>query len=499
MTTTVVTSVASRSRIDRARAWLETRDAAQEVLILGASLNGANELPRSLAKTKGAAFGWHRLTLAQLASNIASPALAERGLASITQIGAEATVARLLRRLRIELRLGRFQPIAHTPGFPRAITAVLTELRLTQLSSEDLATATPDVSLLLAAYEGELAELALADWPKILALAAEGVLTHRLSGLPLLMLDVPIANEAELAFLRALATRAPEILATVPAADKLTLAKVRDDLHWQIEHLDLRSASVPDHALRRLQRNLFEESSAPAAGGPATSFEIFSAPGEGRECVEIARRALALARERIPFDRIAVLLRSPEEYRANLEEAFNRAGIPVHFARGTRRPDPAGRAFYALLKCATEGLSARRFAEYLSLSQVPDASAGGEPPAAAPRGDQWFEPDSEAVTEEETAEQSERPQPEMISEVAAIGEQTLGDAVGAVGENIEFAIARQELDPDPRPGLLPGLREEVLLQSGQAALGRADEVLDRGIGMAGCSPSITAALADARG
>src|SRR5580693_10433325 len=52
----------------------------------------------------------------------------------------------------------------------------------------------------------------------------------------------------------------------------------------------------------------------------------------------------------------------------------------------------------------------------------------------------------------------------------------------AVGENIEFAIARQELDPDPRPGLLPGLREEVLLQSGQAALGRADEVLDRGIG-----------------
>src|SRR4029077_8959825 len=32
----------------------------------------------------------------------------------------------------------------------------------------------------------------------------------------------------------------------------------------------------------------------------------------------------------------------------------------------------------------------------------------------------------------------------------------------------------------PRPGLLPGLREEVLLQSCQAALGRADEVLDRG-------------------
>jgi hypothetical protein len=46
------------------------------------------------------------------------PALTERGLASISQIGAEATVARLLHRLRIELRLGHFQAIAHTPGFP---------------------------------------------------------------------------------------------------------------------------------------------------------------------------------------------------------------------------------------------------------------------------------------------------------------------------------------------------------------------------------------------
>ena len=94
---------------------------------------------------------------------------------------------------------------------------------------------------------------------------------------------------------------------------------------------------------------------------------IFSAPGEGRECVEIARRVLALAREGVAFDRIAVLLRSPEQYRAPFEEAFGRAGIPAHFARGARSPDPAGRAFYVLLRCAAEGLSARRFAEYLSL------------------------------------------------------------------------------------------------------------------------------------
>jgi RecB family exonuclease len=69
---------------------------------------------------------------------------------------------------------------------------------------------------------------------------------------------------------------------------------------------------------------------------------------------------------------MAVLLRSPAEYRPHLEEALRRADIPAFFARGTARPDPAGRALLALLACAAEHLSARRFAEYISLAQVPD-------------------------------------------------------------------------------------------------------------------------------
>ena len=140
-------------------------------------------------------------------------------------------------------------------------------------------------------------------------------------------------------------------------------------------------------SLERLQRQLFSDHTTVSRTPPDNEVEVFSAPGESRECVEIARRVLALARNGMPFDRIAVLLRSPEEYRAHLQEAFSRARIPAHFARGAVRPDPAGRAFYSLLKCAAEGLSARRFAEYLSLAQVPDASAGGEPPEATARGD----------------------------------------------------------------------------------------------------------------
>src|SRR6185436_6757790 len=72
-----------------------------------------------------------------------------------------------------------------------------------------------------------------------------------------------------------------------------------------------------------------------------------------------------------------------------LEHALTRAGVPAWFDRGTRRPHPAGRAFLALLACAVESLSAARFAEYLSLGQVPDEQA--------PRDRTWVAPLDEAV------------------------------------------------------------------------------------------------------
>ncbi len=117
-------------------------------------------------------------------------------------------------------------------------------------------------------------------------------------------------------------------------------------------------------------------------GGPPRrtldgSLEFFSAPGEGRECVEIARRILEHARLGVGFDEMAILVRTPQSYFGLLEHALKRAGIAAWFDRGTRRPHPAGRAFLALLACAAEHLSAARFAEYLSLSQVPDVGESG--------------------------------------------------------------------------------------------------------------------------
>src|SRR6185436_12602633 len=120
-----------------------------------------------------------------------------------------------------------------------------------------------------------------------------------------------------------------------------------------------------DGDLVALRRYLFARTQPPERE-PAGDVRFFSAPGEGRECVEIARRIAQEARRGVPFDEMAVFVRA-------LKRAIPGAdGRPLAwFDRGTRRPHPGGRAFLAILACACDHLSARRFAEYLSLGQVP--------------------------------------------------------------------------------------------------------------------------------
>ena len=105
--------------------------------------------------------------------------------------------------------------------------------------------------------------------------------------------------------------------------------------------------------------------------------------------MEIARLVQKEAARGVPLDRMAVVLRSPQVYSGLLETALRRAGVEAWFVRGTRAPDPAGRAFLALLACAAEQLSARRFSEYLSLGQVPEPDPEGAPPVDRAR---WVPP-----------------------------------------------------------------------------------------------------------
>src|SRR6516225_11720083 len=96
---TACISSMSHRRIARARAWLKARAPAEEVLIIGANLDAANELARGIVQTTGAAFGWHRITLGRLAAVIAAPAMAARGIVSVGSLGVEAIVRRAIHEL----------------------------------------------------------------------------------------------------------------------------------------------------------------------------------------------------------------------------------------------------------------------------------------------------------------------------------------------------------------------------------------------------------------
>lgn len=316
--------------------------------------------------------GLHRTTLVQFAAELARPEMARLGLAPLTSLGVEALAARVIHIERERRAFSYFEGVAAMPGFARALARTLAELRLAQATPESLKrTGAPgeDLARLLARYASEVEERRLADLSRVFALAEEAR-AHRWLGLPLLFLDVPLDSYAHRRFFRHIAEHAPELVAGATSG----IEGMEEILGVPAEDLDGADA---ESSLEHLRKYLFA-ASPPACAAADRAFDIFSAPGEALEAVEIARRILRFAGQSVPFDRMAILLRDPDRYQPVMEDALRRARVPAYFSRGTARPDPGGRAFLVLLACAAEKCPASRFAEYLSLGQVPaEVSAGG--------------------------------------------------------------------------------------------------------------------------
>ncbi|MGD0671634.1 MAG: PD-(D/E)XK nuclease family protein [Candidatus Binatus sp.] len=373
----IIISERAAGRIAAARAWLESQPSAREVLVIASVKEAADDLVRAFAVSRGAMLGVHRLTLNRLVGLLAAEELAHADLAPADGLAAEAVAARAVFRLLPSGALAHFEPVLNRPGFSRALARTLIELRWNDIAVDELRAlggAGEAIAATLAQFDAELADAKLIDRAGMLKVATRAVLASpppRFVGLPVVLLDPSVDGALDRDFIAALAARSPSILATIPAGDAPVQMLLEDALGVRATVLPPPANESVAPSLERLQAHLFADTAPPERAVDET-VTVVSAPGEMHECVEIARRIAAEARRGVPFDQVAVLLHDPVRYAPYLQEALARAGIPAYFARGTRRPEPGGRALLALLACAAENLSARRFAEYLSLAQVPD-------------------------------------------------------------------------------------------------------------------------------
>ena len=396
-------SASAAARLARARAFLDAWPPLSEIVVVSATREAADDFAREWTVERGSSFGLHRFGAAQLVAQVAAPELARLRLSPITSLGHQALAARAVFDAIADGELRYFAPVAGTRGFPGALTATLTELRLQQIAADALdgpAPALADLRLLLRRLDLLLRDGHLADRARLLEIAADALGRGDApfpGARPLLWLDAAISTTAERQFVDALCRRARASLITLPTGDARSIASVRAMGFATEEGGDTsHSPASPRHhpAIVRLHEHLFSDTASPPPVEDDEAVRFFSAPGEGRECVEVTRLILEEARRGMPFDAMAVVLRSPELYTGLLRAALNRAEVPAWFSRGTLVPDPAGRAFLALLACASQDLSAHAFAEYLSLAQVPDLEADGGPPPP-PTRETWTEGDDD--------------------------------------------------------------------------------------------------------
>ncbi len=372
---TLVESPHGEVRFGQALRWLSTQPSERPLLVLAPTLEAGGDLLRAATRQQGAVFGWAMESLGSLAVRLSALTLAARGRTLAPPLALEAVSGRVVAELLAEGKLGRLAPIAARPGLPGALYRTFSDLGQAAVVPEAVPA---ELGLLYQRYRATLSSLGLADRAQVFEAAITAARASSLPpmGLALCVYDASPKTRLERDLLEALVQRAPTTFATLPsndAAAAAVAALLRSPSATNAQSGATEAARSPS-ALRRLQAQLF--SPGDVLGAADESVSILSAPGESRESVEIARRILAEAARGVPFDRMAIVLRSPFHYRTHLLEALRRAGIPAHFTREAARPEPGGRALLALLECAAEGLSATRFAEYLTLGVLPDHAAG---------------------------------------------------------------------------------------------------------------------------
>jgi len=154
-------------RLDAARGFLRALDPGVPALIVAPSPGAATWLVSDVLEPERACFGWRRRTLDALAAEVALPVLAQAEEVPVRRLGLEALCARVVHASAAVDALGRFSGLSRRPGFVRALTSSLDELRLAGIGEEGLAPHDADMARILGAYVRSLREAKLADRARV--------------------------------------------------------------------------------------------------------------------------------------------------------------------------------------------------------------------------------------------------------------------------------------------------------------------------------------------
>src|SRR5688572_17275716 len=231
------------------------------ILIMAATRAAADEFALALAAEKGATFGVTRSSVAELVSRVALPALAKKGLTPTAPLSDEAVAARVADDLANRKALDYFTPVARMPGFPRALSRTLGDLRLADVAPDRLSghAANDDLRALLERAIEERLKAGAVDYATLLHTATTELQANRqlLSDKTVVLLDIAIASKAEEAFAKAVIEASKSAIATIPAGDVRTL-----------ESLGVKAPVAPvapgAPALSRLQAFLFSTQPPPS-------------------------------------------------------------------------------------------------------------------------------------------------------------------------------------------------------------------------------------------
>ena len=244
-----ISSPASHERIAAAARFLAALAPDRTALIVGATRAAADELAFTVAQQRGGIFGITRASFAELVTKLALPALARESLSPTGGLGAEAIAARAAFEALQAGRLTYFAPVAHLPGFPRALSRTLSEVRLAGLAAADLAhvpQAGGDLAELLARTEGESRNAGTVDRAALLDAATDALIADS-AALPyaaIVLLDVTIGTDADRRVVGALGPNRL-MFATVADGDEPTLAALVDlGFHRETLHAPNRSTAA---------------------------------------------------------------------------------------------------------------------------------------------------------------------------------------------------------------------------------------------------------------